>query len=99
MSTNVTLQLNATDIAGDWATRSAGAARTATGPLGARGRRISARRDDYVAVYLSELRGAVESIRRGAYSPNVPESRTEVADLGWGTPALYCGIRFAIDVA
>lgn len=98
MSTTVTLQLNATDHAGDWATRSAGTARTTTGAFGARQRTVRPRRDDQVAVYLSELRGAVESIKRGAYSPCVTDSRTEVAELGYGTPAMYCGMRFAIDV-
>lgn len=99
MSTTVTLQLNATNVAGDWATRSAGEARTGTGELGARTRSVTARRSDEVAVYLSELRGAVESIRRGAHSPSMADSRTEVVELGYGTPAMYCGIRFAVDVA
>lgn len=99
MSTTVTLQLNATNVAGDWATRPAGEARTLTGALGARSRRVHTRRTDEVAVYLNELRGAVESIRRGAFSPNIADSRTEIAELGFGTPALYCGIRFAIDLA
>ena len=99
MSTMVTLQLNATNEAGDWATRPAGMARTGTGDLGARGRTVHARRDDEVAVYLSELRGAVESIKRGAHSPSIADSRTDVAELGFGTPALYCGIRFVVDFA
>ena len=41
MSTTVTLQLNATNVAGDWATRSAGTARTGTGALGARTRSVT----------------------------------------------------------
>lgn len=96
---NVTLQLNATTVAGDWATRPAGAARTGTGDLGAQTRSVNASRDDEVAVYLSELRGAVESIRRGAHSPSIADSRTDVIELGYGTPALYSGIRFAIEIA
>lgn len=99
MSTTVTLQLNATDVAGDWATRPAGTSRTGTGALGARSRGVNAGRQDELAVYLSELRGAVESIKRGAHSPSIADSRTNVAELGFGTPALYCGIRFVVDYA
>jgi hypothetical protein len=96
MSTIVTLQLNATNVAGDWATRSAGTARTGTGALGARTRSVASRRSDQVAVYLNELRGAVESIKRGAHSPSMADSRTEIAEVGYGTPALYSGMRFYI---
>ncbi len=96
MSTTVTLQLNATNVAGDWATRPAGTARTGTGILGARTRTVHSRRTDEVAVYLSELRGAVESIRRGAISPSIGESRTDPAEVGYGTPLMYHGIRFAV---
>jgi hypothetical protein len=98
MSTTVTLQLNASTAAGDWATRAAGAARTGTGDLGAPTRSVQASRDDEIAVYLSELRGAVESIKKGAHSPTMADSRTDALDLGYGTPALYCGIRFVVDV-
>lgn len=97
MSTTVTLQLNATNVAGDWATREAGSARTGTGRLASRGNR--SRRGDRVAVYLSELRGAVEAIRRGAHSPNLADSRTDVAEISFGTPAMYCGIRFSVGQA
>ena len=96
MSTTVTVPLNATNVAGDWATRSAGTARTGTGALGARTRSIHARRTDEVAVYLSELRGAVESIKRGAHSPSLADRRTEVVEVAYGTPALYCGMRFYV---
>ena len=99
MSTFVTMQLNATTAAGDWATRPAGEARTGTGALGAASRRIASRRTDEVMVYMSELRGAVEAIRRGAHSPNIADSRTETLDLSFGTPALYTGIRFAVGYA
>jgi hypothetical protein len=93
----VTLQLNSVETAGDWANRPTfEGSRTATGELGARTRRVNARHDDHVAVYLSELRGGIESIKRGAYSPNMPDSRTEVADIDYGTPALYCGMRFSV---
>lgn len=95
--TFVTLQLNATNEAGDWATRHAGTRRTGTGALGARTRSVQSRRSDVIAVHLNELRGAVESIKRGAYSPNIADSRTEVAEIGYGTPALYQGMRFCID--
>ena len=95
----VTLQLNATNVAGDWATRPAGMARTGTGELGARTRTVRARRDDEVAVYLSELRGAVESIKRGAHSPSLADTSTHPDEHGYGTPALYCGIRFVVDFA
>lgn len=94
--TTVTLQLNATNVAGDWATKPAGTARTGTGALGARTRGVQARRTDEVAVYLNELRGAVESIRRGAHSPSIADSRTEVAEVAYGEPAMYRGIRFAM---
>lgn len=96
MSTIVTLQLNATNAAGDWATRSAGTARTGTGALGARSRSVRSRRTDEVAVYLNELRGAVESIKRGAHSPSMADSRTEIAEVGYGAPAMYSGMRFYI---
>jgi hypothetical protein len=96
MSTTVTLQLNATNVAGDWATRPAGEARTGTGSLGARTRTVQSRQVDEVAVLLSDLRGAVESIRRGAHSPSIADSRTEVAELGYGTPLMYQGLCFAI---
>ncbi len=96
MSTTVTLQLNAINVAGDWATRPAGEARTGTGDLGARTRSVNARHSDEVAVFLSELRGAVESIKRGAHSPSIADSRTEVAELGYGTPAMYTGMRFYV---
>ncbi|MCW2972752.1 MAG: hypothetical protein JWN72_1025 [Thermoleophilia bacterium] len=99
MATFVTLQLNATDVAGDWAIRSAGTSRTATGEMGARTRRVNARRSDHVAVYLSELRGAVEAIKAGAHSPNIAESRTEGGVVGFGAPAMYHGMRFSIGVA
>jgi hypothetical protein len=98
MTTTVTLQLNATDVAGDWATRHAGIARTGTGRLGARSRSIATRRTDEVAVFLSELRGAVESIKRGAYSPSIADSRTEAVEVGYGTPLMYLGIRFAVGI-
>ena len=96
MSTIVTLQLNATNVAGDWATRSAGTARTGTGALGARTRSVASRRSDQVAVYLNELRGAVESIKRGAHSPSMADSCTDMVEVGYGTPALYSGMRFYI---
>lgn len=96
MTTTVTLQLNATNVAGDWATKPAGTARTGTGALGARTRSVQARRSDEVAVYLNELRGAVESIKRGAHSPSIADSRTEVAEVAYGEPAMYRGIRFAM---
>lgn len=96
---NVTLQLNATTVAGDWATRPAGDARTGTGELGAPTRSVNAGLDDEIAIYLADLRGAVESIKRGAHSPTIADSRTEMIELGYGTPALYSGIRFAIEVA
>ena len=96
MTTTVTLQLNAIDVAGDWATRHAGTARTGTGKLGARTRSVQSRRTDEVAVHLNELRGAVESIKRGAHSPNLADSRTEVAEVGYGSPAMYLGMRFYI---
>jgi hypothetical protein len=99
MSTTVTLQLNASTAAGDWATRPAGTARTGTGELGARSRDVHASREDEVAVYLFELRGAVESIKKGAHSPSLADSRTDAVELGYGTPALYCGIRFVVDFA
>lgn len=97
-ATFVTLQLNATNVAGDWATREAGSARTGTGDLGARTRTVHSRRSDEVAVYLSELRGAVESIKRGAHSPSIADSRTDVAEVGYGTPLMYHGIRFAVGL-
>lgn len=93
MSAQVTMQLNAPNVAGDWATRPAGAARNGTGEIGGG----DASTD--VAVVLFDLRGAVESLRRGAHSPNIADSRTEVAELSYGTPALYCGMRFAVDFA
>ncbi|MCW2922480.1 MAG: hypothetical protein JWL76_2354 [Thermoleophilia bacterium] len=96
MSTTVTLQLNATNVAGDWAMRPAGLARTGTGALGARTRNVASRRSDQVAVYLNELRGAVESIKRGAHSPSMADSYTDVAEIAYGTPALYSGMRFYI---
>jgi hypothetical protein len=99
MATFVTLQLNAINVAGDWAIRSAGESRTGTGELGARTRRVNARHTDNVAVYLSELRGAVEAIKQGAHSPNIAESRTEVAEVGFGAPAMYHGMRFSISAA
>lgn len=99
MSTTVTLQLNAIDVAGDWATRSAGNARTGTGRLGSGVRRDGTQGvTDETIVLVSQLRGAVEAIRRGAHSPNIAESRSDVAEIGWGTPALYCGMRFAFAV-
>lgn len=96
MSTTVTLQLNATNVAGDWATRPAGEARTGTGTLGGRRRSLATRRSDEVAVYLGELRGAVESIKKGAHSPNLADSRTDAVDVGYGTPIMYSGLRFYI---
>ena len=99
MSTTITLQLNATNVAGDWATRSAGTARTATGKLGARTRTVQSRRSDEVAVYLSDLRGAMESIKRGAHSPSMADSRTDVSEIAYGTPAMYCGMRFFVGFA
>jgi hypothetical protein len=96
MTTTVTLQLNATNVAGDWATRPAGEARTGTGALGARTRSVHTRHIDEVAVHLNELRGAVESIKRGAHSPNISDSCTDVAEVGYGAPALYMGMRFYI---
>jgi hypothetical protein len=98
MTTTVTLQLNATNVAGDWATRPAGSARTGTGRLGARSRSVHSRRSDEIAVHLGELRGAVESIRRGAFSPSISESRTEIVEVGFGTPLMYMGIRFAVGL-
>lgn len=96
MTTTVTLQLNAIDVAGDWAVRPAGTARTGTGALGARSRSVQSRRSDEVAVYLNELRGAVESIKRGAHSPSIADSRTEVVEVAYGEPAMYHGIRFCV---
>lgn len=96
MTTIVTLQLNATNVAGDWATRSAGTARTGTGEMGARTRSVHTRHMDQVAVHLNELRGAVESIKRGAHSPSMADSRTDIAEVGYGAPAMYMGMRFYI---
>ena len=96
MATFVTLQLNAIDVAGDWAVRSAGTARTGTGALGARTRRVHTRRTDHVAIYLSELRGAVEAMKADTHSPNIAESRTEAAEVEFGAPALYHGMRFSL---
>jgi hypothetical protein len=97
MSTIVTLQLNATDVAGDWATRAAGTARTGTGAYGAAHSRPASRRMDQIAVYMNELRGAVEAIRQDVHSPSYADSRSSRADVEWGTPALYCGMRFVLD--
>lgn len=96
MSTFVTLQLNAIDVAGDWATRPAGESRTGTGDLGASTRQLRSVTGGELAVYLSELRGAVEAIRRGEYSANIAETRTQFAELGFGTPIAYRGLRFAV---
>ncbi len=96
MSTTVTLQLNATNYAGDWATRPAGTARTGTGRLGARTRSVHTRQVDAVAVHLNELRGAVESIKRGAFSPSIETSRTDIADVEYGTPLMYRGMCFIV---
>lgn len=98
MSTTVTLQLNATDAAGDWATRTCGDSRTGTGSLGD-GIRATPRITDDVVIHVSELRGAVEAIRRGPSSINLAETRSDAGDITWGTPALYCGMRFAISFA
>jgi len=98
MSVTVTLQLNAINFAGDWATRPAGAARSGTGKLGATTRRLRSARADMNVVHLSELRGAIESLRRGAHSPTMADSRTEAADIAFGTPSMYCGMRFAISL-
>ncbi|MCW2959961.1 MAG: hypothetical protein JWM25_380 [Thermoleophilia bacterium] len=93
----VTLQLSSVETAGDWANRPASTGRrTATGELGARTRRVNARRNDQVAVYLSELRGGIESIKRGAFGPTMADSRTDFVDVEYGTPAMYSGMRFGI---
>lgn len=97
MSTTVTLQLNAIDHAGDWANRPATQAQTRTGELGAGHRHVNASADEQVLIRMSELRGAVEAIRSGAHSPTLADSRTEEAVVGFGTPALYCGMRFDLD--
>ncbi|MEO6867872.1 MAG: hypothetical protein ABI200_07615 [Gaiellales bacterium] len=97
MSTTVTLQLNATDVAGDWATRTAGEARTGTGPFGDPLARPVSRRTDELAVYMNELRGAVEAIRQDVHSPSIAETHTSRADIDWATPALYRGMRFVLD--
>lgn len=95
-ATTVTLQLNATDFAGDWATRSAGEARTGTGAYGDPFRRPAARRVDQIAVYMNELRGAVEAIKQEVHSPNIVDTRSSRANVEYGTPALYTGMRFAL---
>lgn len=87
MSTTVTMQLNADTVAGDWVTRPAGRARTATGS-------VQSAAAAEVLVVLSDLRGAVESIRRGAYSPLMSESRTGVADVSYGSPIHYHAMWF-----
>ena len=96
MTTTVTLQLNATNVAGDWATRSAGTARTGTGRLGRRTRTVQSRKGDEVAVLLSELRGAVESIRKSPFSASLVENRTDVIDVNYGSPLMYHGICFVV---
>jgi hypothetical protein len=101
MSTFVTLQLNASPVAGDWATRSAGAARTATSlrerPAAPRS---AARRElDELAVHLCGLRGAIESVKRGPCGPSVAITRTGHADVTYGSPALYRGMWFALGSA
>jgi hypothetical protein len=93
---NVTLQLNASTVAGDWATLPAGASRSGTGDLGASTREVHTSQSDEIAVFLSELRGAVESIKRGAHSPSMPDSRTDVAQVSYGTPLMYRGMCFVI---
>lgn len=99
MSTTVTLQLNATDHAGDWANRPVGSAGSGTGALGASSRVVEPSRSDEFVVVMSELRGVVDSIKRGVHSPNMADSRTEIAELGYGTPIMYTGMRFAIGYA
>lgn len=101
MSTSVTLQLNAINVAGDWATRSAGSARTGTGNLGAAvaGRELPTHATNELAIHLSGLRGAIEAIRRGSHGPTIADSRTEHVDVQFGSPALYRGMWFAIGNA
>lgn len=99
MSTFITMQLNATDVAGDWATRDAGTARTGTGTFGPRERTAEMRRSDEVAIHLFDLRGAVEAMRSDVHGDTLADSRTDARTVGWGTPALYCGMRFALGQA
>ncbi|MCB0878581.1 MAG: hypothetical protein KDC46_06330 [Thermoleophilia bacterium] len=97
-TTTVTLQLNATNVAGDWATRSAGTSRSGTGHLGRTSRIFRSRRTDEVAVHLFDLRGAVESIRKSPFSSSMVENRTDAVEVGYGTPLMYHGIRFAVGL-
>lgn len=101
MSTTVTLQLNAINVAGDWATRPAGSARTGTGRLGGETVRVArpSRVSDELAIHLFGLRGAIEAVRRGTHSPTLADSRTGDDDVAFGTPALYRGMWFAIGNA
>jgi len=99
MSTTVTLQLNATDHAGDWANRPVGSAGSGTGSLGAPTRTLEPHRGDDFVVAMSELRGIVDSIKRGTHSPNMADSRTDIVEVGYGTPIMYTGMRFAIGYA
>lgn len=93
--TQITMQLNAIDHAGDWATRRAGQSRTAT--VATRmGRRAEDRVADEVAVRLHDLRGAVEAIKTGEHSPTLADTRTTHASLDYGTPAAYSGMWFAL---
>lgn len=97
MPVTVTMQLNAINHAGDWATRSAGRAGTGTGALGARTRQTAAMRAEAeLAVRLNGLRGAVESMRRGVGRVTIADTATAETPSEFGTPAMYCGIRFAI---
>lgn len=96
MSTTVTLQLNANNVAGDWANRSTGSSSIGTGDIGSPARRLPTRRSHEVAVLLSDFRGAVESIRRGAHSKSIAKSSTNAMDVSFGNPLMYQGIRFAV---
>lgn len=95
MSASISLQLNAVDVAGDWATRNAGESRTATGSVAA-ARTASAAHSDEIAIYIHGLRGGIEAMQRGAVSRSISDTRTNEGAMAWCTPALYCGMRFSI---
>lgn len=98
MTTTVTMQLNTADHAGDWANRPAAKAQTGTGTLGAWNRSVHMTKADELAVRMSDLRGTVEAMQTGAHSPTLADSSTGTAAVEFGAPALYCGMRFDLDV-
>lgn len=80
------------DVAG-WASRPVSRSRSATARMLMSGAEQRTARDE-VLIRLNGLRGSIEAIRTGAQADTLADTRTNRADIRFGSPACYRGLMF-----